>query len=230
MDFKDKFVLNASIIGDPARAAILWCLIDGKAYTATELADVANISRQSASNHLNKLLDAGLLIVKTQGRHRYYSFANDDVAYAIEALANLIPGFSLKKIKTKNPGNTELFFARTCYDHLAGNLAVKLTTSLINNNLLTKNENKFFISEKGNILFNELGINTDKLKVKQRILIRPCLDWTERKYHIGGSLGAELLKTMLKNDWVREVKNSRKILLTPKGSIDFTKIFGITFE
>lgn len=229
MDEEQKFITNALIIGEQARASMLWGLLDGKAYTATELAVIANISRQSASNHLSKMLDSGLLIAVQQGRHRYYSFANDDVAYAIESLANLIPEFKLKKTKIDTKEKKGIYFARTCYDHLAGELAVKITGALIDNKFIIATGDQFTLSEKGSKYFTTLGINIEDLKKNRRAVTRACLDWTERRNHLAGSLGAELLNLMLKKDLIRRVKNSREIIITPGSLFRLKNIFGITF-
>lgn len=229
MNAEQRFITNALIIGEQARASMLWSLLDGKACTATELAAIANISRQSASNHLNKMLDSGLLIVLKQGRHRYYSFANDDVAYAIESLANLIPEFKLRKAKSNNEEKKGIYFARTCYDHLAGELAVKITDSFIKNNFIIADIDQFNLSEKGRKHFNSLGIDIEQFKKKRRPVVRACLDWTERRNHLAGSLGAEILNFMLKKDLIRKVKNSREVMITPGSLFQMKKIFGITF-
>ena len=229
MNAQQKFITNALIIGEQARASMLWSLLDGRAYTATELAAIANISRQSASNHLSKMLDNGLLIVLTQGRHRYYSFANDDVAYAIESLANLIPEFKLRKEKKDSKEKSGIYFARTCYDHLAGELAVKITDSLIENKIIITKGDQFELSSKGDSHFNSLGINIESLKGKRRSVTKACLDWTERRPHLAGSLGAELLNFMLKKDLIRRVKNSREIIVTPGSLFEMKKIFKIEF-
>lgn len=229
MNAEERFIETALIIGEQARASMLWGLLDGKAYTATELAAIANISRQSASNHLNKMLDSGLLIVVKQGRHRYYSFANDDVAYAIESLASLIPEFKLEKAKIDNKEKTGIYFARTCYDHLAGELAVKITDSLIDNNFIITDGEQFKLGPKGSKYFNSLGINIEELEKKRRIVTRACLDWTERRNHLAGSLGSELLNFMLNKDWIRRVKNSREIMITPGSIFQLEKTFRITF-
>ncbi|MCX2679569.1 metalloregulator ArsR/SmtB family transcription factor [Galbibacter sp. EGI 63066] len=216
MGIEDQFSYVASLLGDKARAAMLWSLLDGKAYTATELAVCADISRQSASNHLSKLIDAEFLVVEKQGRHRYYRLANERIAQVIESMASLIPDKQVKTIHTE-PKSQKIAYARTCYDHLAGEIAVKITTSLVEQKIIQPIGKEYNITDFGNEWFKELGINTEKLKLKKRSFARKCLDWTERKHHLAGALGAALLETMLEKDWIRKKQNTREVLITPLG-------------
>lgn len=211
-----QFQQVASLIGDPARAKMLWALLDGKAYTATELAMNADISPQNASMHLNKLLQADLLRVETQGRHRYFTFSRQDVAYAIEALANLIP-YSKHEKNADNETTSAIKYCRTCYDHLAGKVGVLITDSLLKQKLIIKNETDFDVTAKGIKWFAEIKINTDELKFQRRAFAKTCLDWSERRHHISGALGAALLDKMLAADWLRRTKNSRAMVITSKG-------------
>ena len=216
MEIDNQFSAVAFLIGEPARATMLWNLTDGRAYTAGELALVANISPQSASNHLNKLVEANFLNVEKQGKHRYYKFAREEVAYAIEAIANLIP--NKKAIRQqKSFENGDIQYARTCYDHLAGKIAVDLTQSLIKQKILNLEGDDFLVSSKGEAWFEMIGLNINELKKSKRHFAKPCLDWTERKHHLAGSLGAALLDKMLSLDWFRKTKNSRAIIITSKG-------------
>ncbi|MGH2643212.1 MAG: ArsR/SmtB family transcription factor [Chitinophagaceae bacterium] len=217
----------ARLIGYPVRANILWTLLDGKAYTASELAVSADTSLQNISMHLNKLTKADLLTVEKQGRHRYFRFSRDEVAYAIEGLANLV-----QEGKRKNIGDKaeipDVQYCRTCYDHLAGKIGVMITTELTKQKLLRLSEEKnFMLTAKGKDFFEALGIATEILKGQRRIFARPCLDWSERKYHLAGSLGAALLEKMLHEDWIRRTKNSRVIILTAKGRKELSSKFGI---
>ena len=152
METGNLFSEIATIIGEPARATMLWNLLDGRAYTAGELAIVSNTSPQSASNHLTKLVDTGFLKVEKQGKHRYYRLAGTEVAYAIEAIANLIPG---KKITREQPffKNGDIQFCRTCYDHLAGKIAVDITRSLLRQKFLNIKGDRYQVSKKGGVWF-----------------------------------------------------------------------------
>jgi len=205
-----------SLIGDPVRSNILWTLLDNRAYTATELAISANTSPQNISMHLSKLLQADLLTVESQGRHKYYRFSRPEVAYAIEAIGNLIPKERHEKI-VGNKDNAAIKYCRTCYDHLAGRVGVLITESLLKQKIIEINTSTYCITKKGNLFFSELEIDIDDLKKHRRIFAKPCLDWSERKHHLAGSLGAALLSKMLSLDYIRKTKSSRAIVITSKG-------------
>ena len=222
-----QFSHIASLIGDSARATILWTLLDGKAYTATELAISSNISAQNASMHLNKLLQADLLAVENQGRHRYYKFSRQEVAYAIEALANLVP-YDLAKTKDSIGNDSAIKYCRTCYDHLAGRVGVLITDSLLKQKFIIERDKTFEVTAKGLKWFTIAGINIDELKLQRRVFARPCLDWSERRHHISGSLGAAMLDKMLSSDWIRKIKNSRAMVITAKGQKAFYENFKIS--
>ena len=226
MQMEKQFRHIASLVGDPVRANILWTLLDGKAYTATELAICADISPQNASMHLSKLLQADLLSVENQGRHRYYKFSRQEVAYAIEALANLVP-YHFSKTNDSIENNSAFKYCRTCYDHLAGRIGVLITDSLLNQKLIIERNKIFEITAKGLKWFTSMDINIDELKQQRRALVRPCLDWSERRHHIAGSLGSALLDKMLSADWIRKTKNSRAMVITAKGQKAFCENFKI---
>lgn len=212
----DRFRSIALLIGDKARASMLWQLIDGKALTASELALSAGVSPQSASMHLNKLLSAGLLAMERQGRHRYYRLSGPETAYAVEAIANLVPAD--KRVHAATAGEVdELRFCRSCYDHLAGRVAVGLADHLVQRNIIARDGPQFEITRKGTRWFEELGIDVTEVKNSRRFFARACLDWSERRHHLAGALGAALLDSMLASDWVRRRKHSRSLLLTSKG-------------
>ncbi|NOT93903.1 ArsR/SmtB family transcription factor [Ferruginibacter sp.] len=213
---ENQFKNIASLIGDPVRATIMWTLMDGKAFTATELAITADTSPQNISMHLTKLVNAELLAVETQGRHKYYKFSRKEIAYAIEAMVNLIPHTTaLKKINTED--TPAIKHCRTCYDHLAGKVGVAITDSLLEQKIIINSNNIFEISKKGEDWFADLGIDVQGLKEQRRSFLRPCLDWSERRHHIAGSLAAALLDKMFLADWIRRTKNSRAIIITSKG-------------
>lgn len=223
---EDQFIKIASLIGDPTRAAIMWTLLDGKAFTATELAIAANTSPQNISMHLAKLLDASLLCVEKQGRHKYYRFFNKEIAYAIEAMANLIPAPPISQ-KKSSENHSPIKHCRTCYDHLAGKIGVALTNSLLEQNIIIDDNNDFEISLEGVKWFSDFGINVEEVKKQRRLFLKPCLDWSERKNHIAGSLAASLLEKMIANDWLRKTTNSRAIIITGKGEKELYKYFKI---
>ncbi|MEO6173590.1 MAG: helix-turn-helix transcriptional regulator [Flavobacterium circumlabens] len=222
---EDQFIKIASLIGDPVRAIIMWTLLDGKAFTATELAIAVSTSPQNISMHLAKLLDAGLLCAEKQGRHKYYRFSNKEVAYAIEAMASLIPPETPQK---KNPEkHSPIKNCRTCYDHLAGKIGVAVTESLLKQNIILDSDAKFEVSPEGVKWFSDFGINLEDLKKQRRLFLKPCLDWSERKNHIAGSIGAFLLDKMIADDWLRRTKDSRAIQITGKGEKELFRYFKI---
>ncbi len=226
MEVENEFSQIAKLIGDKARSTMLWSLLDGKAYTASELAVSANISRQSVSNHLSQLMEASLVKVEKQGRHRYYRLANERVAQVIESMASLIPAH---KIQVKKSAEAQkLAFARTCYDHLAGELSIEIVKSLIDKKVIVLIENDYAVTDFGKEWFLALGIDIDALKVKRRSFAHPCMDWTERKHHIGGALGAAILELFVRNDWIRRKQNTREIVVTALGEVKLFDEFEIT--
>lgn len=225
-EVEDHFARIAALIGEKSRAMMLWNLLDGRAYTATELAIAAEVSFQSASNHLSQLLSAGLLRSEKQGRHKYYRFANDRVAQAIENIAGLMPVLSLKN--SPDPSLlTGIKYARTCYDHLAGAFGVQVTQSFIKNKWIVTHDDRYELTPVGNKQFAGLGINVELTQKQNRKFAYPCLDWSERNHHLGGALGAALLHSLIEQNWIRKIKNTREILITPKGKSEMNKLFKI---
>lgn len=217
MELENELSKIASLIGDKGRSIMLWSLLDGRAYTATELAVFANISRQSVSNHLSKLIEANLVTAEKQGRYRYFRLANEQVAHVIESMASLIPK---QKIEIKKSAEAQkLAFARTCYDHLAGKISIELVNSLLENKIIILSGTAFEVTDLGKNWFDKLGIDIDALKNKKRSFAHKCMDWTERKHHIAGALGAAILKNFLKNDWIRRKPNTREIVITTLGEL-----------
>ncbi len=226
MDVRDEFVRVAGLISEPVRASMLWSLLDGKAYTATELAIAADVSLTSASNHLSRMLEGGLLKVESQGRHRYYRFASDEVAHVVESMASLVNASSKASTDTTN-SRSEIQFCRSCYDHLAGYVGVQITGAMISKGLLKDQGNRFDVTRKGWLWAAQMGIDQDELLTVRRPVTRKCLDWSERKHHVAGSLGARLMTRMLENGWLRRVKLSRAIVVTSKGELGLNETFGL---
>ncbi|TDW47230.1 ArsR family transcriptional regulator [Flavobacterium sp. 270] len=222
---ENQFIKIASLIGDPTRAAIMWTLLDGKAFTATELSIAVNTSPQNISMHLAKLLEAGLLCVEKQGRNKYYRFSTKEVAYVIESMASLAPpALSQKKNTDKH---SPIKHCRTCYDHLAGKIGVAVAESLLEQNIILDADHKFEVSREGEKWFSDFGINLEEIKKQRRLFLKPCLDWSERKNHIAGSVGASLLDKMIADDWLRKTKDSRAIQITGKGEKELFRYFKI---
>jgi DNA-binding transcriptional ArsR family regulator len=220
---EDQFKEMASLIGDPTRAAILWTLLDGKAFTATELAIAADTTAPNASMHLSKLVSAGLLRAEHQGRHRYFTFSSKEVAYAIEAMATLVSPTATRKKANTLP--LPIKHCRSCYDHLAGKVAVDIADSLLAQKII---DNRFDITNKGDKWFAGLGIDTAELRQLKRSFSRPCLDWSERRNHLAGAIGSALLDKMLAEDWLRRTSHSRAIVITAKGKKRIEELFRIT--
>lgn len=213
---ESELIQITSLIGDPVRTTILWTLLDGKAYTTTELSICSNTSLQNSCVHLNKLVDAGLLQVESQGRHRYYRLASRDVAYAIEAIGNLVPDKGNKR-KLTGPSDADVRYCRICYDHLAGEIGVRIADHLFSENIIDLNKKSYSVTSRGKKFFAGLSIDIDPLKDQRRLFAHACLDWSERKYHLAGALGASLFDRMVSDDWIRRKKNSRAFIITGKG-------------
>lgn len=216
MTYEPNFATAAHLIGDPARALILAALLDGRAYPAGELAHAAGIGASTASSHLGKLADAGLLSVERQGRHRYYRLAGPHVAQALEALASLTS--KLKKPRSPGPVARELRLARCCYDHLAGRLGVALTRSLESRGLIIPaGDKRYTVTHSGARWFADIGIEVEKLRSGEDGIASRCLDWTEREYHLSGPLGVRFLHALCDAGWLRRSKSSRRVDVTPIG-------------
>lgn len=204
----------ASLIGDPVRAKILWSLMDGRAYTARELSIGAETTPQNLSMHLGKLLRAGLLAVEVQGRHRYYTIAREEVAYAIEAMANLLPD---QHGVTKEIDMVPIRYCRTCYDHLAGKVGVLLMEGLVRQKWLVYRDRELEVTARGAQWFGDLGVDVAEVRRQRRAFAKPCLDWTERRHHLAGALGAAVLEQMLEMHWLKKTANSRAVVVTARG-------------
>jgi DNA-binding transcriptional ArsR family regulator len=224
MNANAPFLSVASLIGEPARAKMLWNLLDGRAYTAGELAAAADISSTSASNHLAKLLNASILKVEVQGRHRYYSFSRPEIAYVIESLATLVRRDVMLKEKE---GLKPITYCRSCYDHLAGYVGVQITEAFEKAEWLASDASGYLVTSKGWRHLKHFGIEKYLLTNPRRSLCRQCLDWSERRPHLAGALGALLLAKMLENNWLRRVKFSRAIIITSKGQQQLQTLLGL---
>lgn len=216
----------AALFGDKARAKMLWNLLDGRAYTATELASCSNISAQSASNHLSKLLKKNILSVEKQGRHRYYKISSPEVAQVVESMAGLLSLQDNHK-GIKRPKPSKFTYARTCYKHLAGEVSVKIIDALILNNILNATEKGYIVTELGRKWFSDLDIEVEELQKLKRSFAHKCLDWSERKHHLAGALGDNLLEMMMDKDWFRKHKNTRELVVTGKGRLQIQQRLNI---
>lgn len=208
----------AALIGDAGRAEVLTALMADRALTATELAAVAGVTKQTISAHLAKLLDAGLLAVEHQGRHRYFRLADRDVAHLLESLMNV--AFRAGAVRARaSPREPALRRSRMCYDHLAGEVGVQLYEALQQQGHLAGTQGGIALTPAGAQWFADQGIDTAALANHRRMLCRPCLDWSERRHHLGGALGAALLQRLFERGWARRAKDSRVVHFSAEGEL-----------
>lgn len=215
----------AGAIAEPARARILCALLDGHARTATELSVFAEVSASTASAHLARLKDEQLLVQLAQGKHRYYQLASQEVAAALEALL-VVAGLPRQDFKSSTPDR--LRKARTCYDHMAGNVAVKLHDHFAAQGWLAQGAEGYELSAEGEQQFAQLGLDLPALRKLRRRFACPCLDWSERRPHLGGALGAALLQLALQRGWVERELDSRALQVPPQGQRRMLAAFGLS--
>jgi DNA-binding transcriptional ArsR family regulator len=223
-DFSDV----AALFSDPGRSAMLVALMDGRALPAGQLALIANVAPQTASSHLTKLVDGHVLAVEQQGRHRYYRLAGIDVAHAIEALLAITPranDTAARKL-TRGPDDT-LAYARACYSHLAGRLAVDIAEALQVCGMLVKREDRFAVTQRGREWFAQLGIGMTEQQTKEPRFARRCLDWTERRHHIAGHLGSAMLIRFWELKWIAPMRDSRAVRVTLEGERKFWELLRV---
>jgi len=218
----------AGAIGEPARARMLFCLMDGHARTSTELAIVADVATSTASSHLNRLKAERLVKVITQGKHRFYSLDGPKVARVLEGLSVLVDQ-PRRKFVPNTP--TRLRAARVCYDHMAGHLGVLLHDRFRQlgwlTHLSTAGDDSYDLTAAGVAVLETLGIDVEETRRLRRRFAYACLDWSERRPHVGGALGAALLKVALKRRWVTQDLDSRAIRVTNVGRRELSVKFGI---
>ncbi len=218
----------AAAIADSTRSRMLCCLMDGRARTSTELALIGEVTPSTASSHLAKLKARSLVTEVTQGRHRYFRLANEQVAHALEALM-VISESSLSKYEPNTPKS--LRAARTCYDHMAGTFAVELHDRLMDLRWVTNTSRKksnYQITDSGVVSLTALGVETSRSPASRRALVCSCLDWSERRFHLGGTIGAALLTFFLNKKWVTQDLNSRSLSITKRGYAGLEFYFGIS--
>lgn len=212
----------AALIGDPARANMLSALMDGRALTASELAGVAGVGAPTASGHLKQLQEGRLVEATKQGRHRYYALAGRHVAEVLEALMGLAGMGTGRRVRT-GPREPQLRKARICYDHLAGELGVQMHDALVAKGVLEGEDLE--VTEDGHSFFAVFGVESRALEGRRRVLCRPCLDWSMRRNHLAGALGAALWDRMQDLGWALRVAGSREIRFTPEGARAFAAAF-----
>ncbi|MEU9889449.1 helix-turn-helix transcriptional regulator [Sphaerisporangium sp. NPDC051017] len=213
----------ASLIAEPARAAVLTALLDGRALAAGELADLAGVSPSTVSAHLARLLDGGLVTVVSQGRHRYYRLAGPEVAEVLEVLARVSPRPAVRSLRQSRQARL-LGEARTCYDHLAGRAGVELLGAMLAAGHLT-GDDAFEVTEAGEAALAGLGADLAAARRSRRRFAPACLDWTERRPHLAGALGAEITRALLERDWYRRGPTRRVLQLTDLGRKGLAAMF-----
>ena len=231
MTSQSAFTEIAALAGDPARAGMLHALMDGRALTASELARVAGVTPQTASGHLARLAVAGLLAVEKQGRHRYHRLASPAVAQMVEGIMQVASGLGTPRPRlVVGPRDMALRAARTCYDHLAGRLGVALADALVAGGQIELASDGGIVTEAGIAFFSRIGINLDGFVNRSGrrpacVLCRPCLDWSERRSHIAGTIGAALCAHSFESGWIHRNSGTRAVTITPKGQQVFRDEF-----
>ncbi|MBZ9698913.1 MULTISPECIES: ArsR/SmtB family transcription factor [unclassified Mesorhizobium] len=212
----------ASLVGDPARANMLNALMGGTALTASELALEAGVSLPTASSHLSKLMEGGLLTLASQGRHRYYGLAGPQVAGMIEAITGVAEAVGPRRVRP-GPRDGAMRVARVCYDHLAGEQAVAMLERLVEKNILVRDDKEIRLGPSAASHFAAIGI--DVYTKPRRPVCRACLDWSVRRSHLAGTLGAAILDKILAEKWARREKDSRAVIFSPPGKQAFDRVF-----
>jgi DNA-binding transcriptional ArsR family regulator len=220
----------AALIGEPARAAMLWCLMGGQARPAGELARIAGVSPQAASAHLARLTEGGLLDVRSKGRHRFFSLSGPEAAAALESLAAFAT-INETDVRVVSLVPLSLRKARRCWGHLAGELGVRLHDILITRGWISATGESYEMSDRGREAVEGIGIDLAALRPSRRGIVYPCLDWSERRSHLGGPLASALLDLFIARGWMVNGRARRELQLTPAGlkmfdSISFQSISG----
>jgi DNA-binding transcriptional ArsR family regulator len=235
---------TAALIADPARARILLALGDGRALPATVLASEAGVAASTASAHLGKLVDGGLLTVRSRGRHRYFELAGPAVAEAIESLMTLAPAAPVRSLRQGTRANA-VRAARTCYDHLAGMLGTGLMAAMLERDLLTGGDGTFApgdgdrlsgpghacdytLTDRGRSALTTFGIELEPLARLRRPLIRYCVDWSEQRHHLAGALGAAIASRCLELGWITHARTGRAVHVTSIGRDGLADVFGLS--
>ncbi len=216
----------AALLGHPARSAMVDALMHGEALSAGELARAAGVGAPAASEHLGKLVDGGLVTVVAQGRHRYHRIAAPDVAGALEAFAAICPPTPVRSLRAAARRDA-MRYARTCYDHLAGTVGVALTDALLDRGWAQPDRDGLDLSPAGVAGLAAAGVDVAGARAGRRAFARLCLDWTERRPHLAGALGAAIATTALDAGWVRRTAGGRAVAVTPEGRKALADVLGV---
>jgi DNA-binding transcriptional ArsR family regulator len=216
----------ACLLGDAARSEVLTALLAGRALTATELSEIAGVTKQTMSAHLSQLLAGGLVLVDQQGRHRYFRLANEDVAQLLESLMGVAFRTGCTRL-LPGPREPALRNARVCYDHLAGERAVMAFETLLRIKAFEPAADGLGLSPRGRQWFSSLGIDVAAAARQRRAFCRPCMDWSERRLHLAGRAGAALAQHAFARDWIARMKGSRAVTVSDTGATALHVAFGI---
>lgn len=219
--------LLGSLVGDPARANMLTALMSGKALTASELAAEAGVTLQTTSAHLRKLEDGGFVRQRKQGRHRYFTLAGDEVGSLLEAMMGFAAGKGHMRVRT-GPRDPALRKARVCYNHLAGEMGVRMFDSLCAAGHVAADGEDLVLTDPGRTFVASLGIDTAVFVRSRRPVCKSCLDWSARRSHLAGGLGTALLDRFYQTGWARREKGTRIVRFTPRGEAAFSACFPAT--
>lgn len=217
----------AALVGDPARANILSALMGGRALTAMELSGAAGVSPQTTSGHLGKLAGANLIAGVKQGRHRYFRIATPQVAEMLEAIMAVVAD-APPRYRPRSKADDAMRAARTCYDHVAGLLGVGLADRLAERKLIVLGAEAGEVTPSGAEFLSKLGVELSAARTRRRLFCRPCVDWTERRPHIGGAVGAALASRLFELKWIERVHNSRVLMITPAGRRGLHETFALS--
>lgn len=217
----------ASLIGDTSRATMLICLLGGKAMPASELARMARITPQTASSHLAKMVEGGLLVHESYGRHRYFRLASAEVGQALESLNAIAPPKPVRSLRDSEQSKA-LQFARTCYDHLAGAVGVALSDQMLELGLMREMERHYIVTDDGAKWFGDFGIDLTGIVRGRRHFAQQCLDWSERRHHMAGALGAAITSRLFDLQWIKRSPDSRAVFVTNTGLKGFESELSIS--
>jgi DNA-binding transcriptional ArsR family regulator len=215
----------AALFAEPSRAAMLRALLDGRALTAGELAKVAGVSAATASEHLARLLDGGLVVVRRQGRHRYYELSGPPVADALESLSLISHDMPPRSLRQSGEARA-LAAARTCYDHLAGRAGVELLDAMLRTGVLVSDEDEYDVTASGSEVLASFGVDVDEVRGSRRRFAGACLDWTQRRSHLNGALGAAITTRLFELGWIARGPRRRSVAITEAGRTGLAQSFG----
>jgi len=219
----------AALVGNPARANILMALMDGRALTASELAYVAGVSPQTTSEHLAKLKEANLLSLTKQGRHCYFRLGSPKIAHMLEGIM-VVAADGPQRYRPRWNGDDQLRTARSCYDHIAGRLGVALSDALTRRKHIVLTDDGGMVTRAGEKFLSGFGITLDNVKHGRRAFCRPCLDWSERRPHLAGALGAAFADRCFELGWIARIRDSRALKISAKGERGFREVFDISLS